>query len=241
MLKTQPAGTTEIKEELYSLAEEEYRNFNQKLLPGVPNILGVRLPALRKMAKRIAKEDGLGYLQKNQDLGIKTALYEEIMLYGLVLGYTRMDTRERMIYLKKFIPKIQNWGVCDSSCGGYKFMEEDKETWFPFVKSYAKSDKEYEIRFALVSMLGHFIDEEHIDEILSVCDSIHHEGYYAKMAVAWAVSMCYVNFPEKTERFLQNNHMDAFTHNKSIQKIRESYRVTKEEKERLKLLKRKER
>lgn len=92
----------------------------------------------------------------------------------------------------------------------------------------------------MVCLLDFFVQEAFIDRILNCFSDIHHEGYYVKMAVAWAVSVCYVKFPEKTEDFLLKNTLDDFTHNKAIQKIRESYRVSKEEKERLNQWKRKE-
>ena len=117
-------------------------------------------------------------------------------------------------------------------------MKKDQEEWFAFLKTYAVSGKEYEIRFALVAMLDYFINEEYIDQVLEILGQVRHEGYYVKMAAAWAVSICYVKFPEKTEGFLKKDLLDDFTHNKSIQKIRESYRVSKEDKERLKTLRR---
>ena len=103
---------------------------------------------------------------------------------------------------------------------------------------YLKSQEEFEIRFALVSMLDHFITEEYKDRIFQAVESVHHDGYYVKMAAAWLVSVLYVKFPNETEAFLQKNTLDDFTHNKSIQKIRESYRVSKEDKERLNTMKR---
>lgn len=95
-----------------------------------------------------------------------------------------------------------------------------------------------EIRFAVVAFLDHFITEEYIEKILTILGNIKHDGYYVKMAVAWAVSVCYVKFPELTWELLAGDRLDDFTHQKSIQKIRESYRVTKEEKERLAALRR---
>ena len=88
-------------------------------------------------------------------------------------------------------------------------------------------------------LLSHFVDEEHIDSVLRLMEGVRHEGYYAKMVVAWTLSVCYVKFPEKTEKILRNGSLDNFTQNKTIQKIRESYRVSKEDKQRLNLLKRK--
>lgn len=159
-------------------------------------------------------------------------------MQGLVIGYAKMDREERKTYLDEFVPKIRNWAVCDSCVTGYKFMEKEPEYWFAYLKGYRDSGKEFELRFMIVSMMAHFVDEEHIDEILEICEQTQHEGYYTKMGVAWALQVCYVKFPEKTRTLLEHNDMDNFIHNKAIQKIRESYRVSREEKEELKLLKR---
>lgn len=228
----------DVRERLLSLAEEDYREFNMKLLPGVERVMGVRLPAVRKVAKQIAKGDFRAYLDEAQKEITTDSFHEEIMAQGLVLGYAKMNTQERRAYLDEFVPKIQNWAVCDSCVNSFDFMAKEPQYWFEYLKGYMDSEEEYEIRFMVVSMMSHFIDEEHIDEILKIFGGVHHDGYYAKMGNAWAISMCYVKFPQKTRKFLENDTLDDFTHNKAIQKIRESYRVSKEEKEDLKTLKR---
>ena len=169
-----------IRNELYENSEEGYKDFHSSLVPGISNILGVRVPKLREIAKKAAKED-----------------YREFI--------NHVDTQE----------------------------------WLPFLKSYLCSTQEYEIRFSVVCLLDFFINEVYIDEVLDLLLQVHHEGYYVKMAVAWAISVCYVKFPKKTERVFEENLLDDFTHNKSIQKIRESYRVPKESKERLQKMRRK--
>ena len=116
-------------------------------------------------------------------------------------------------------------------------MKKDMEYWFSFLMPYVTSENEFEVRFAIVSLLDHFITDTYIDRLFTVFDTVRHEGYYVKMAVAWAVSICYIKFPEKTWEYLEKGTLDVFTHNKAIQKTRESYRVSKEEKERLLSLK----
>ena len=229
----------EITAKLYDLTEEDFRVFNSKLLPGVTRILGVRLPAMRKLAKKTAKGDFRSYLEEAHEKITADSIHEEIMLQGLVIGYAKMERDEYRKYLDEFVPKISNWSVCDSCVNGFKFMRNDPEYWFDYLKIYRDSKEEFELRFMIVAMMNHFVDEDHIDEILSICNEIHHDGYYVKMAVAWTLQVCYVKFPEKTSRLLENNGMDDFTHNKAIQKIRESYQVSREEKEELGRLKRK--
>ena len=228
----------DIREQLYQLAEDDYKKFNQKLLPGVERVLGIRIPVLKQLAKSIAKNDAVTYLNEAEEKTHSNSIHEEIMLQGLVLGYAKMKDEERVRYLDEFIPKIQNWAVCDSCVMNMKFMGKNPKFWYVYIWKYSDSQKEYELRFLIVSILAHFVTEDHIDEILTLFGKLHHDGYYVKMAVAWAVSVCYVKYPKKTRTFLEDNQMDDFTHNKSIQKIRESYRVTAEEKETLKTLKR---
>lgn len=229
----------EVRQKLYHLAEEDYKEFNKKLLPGVENILGIRLPAMRKLAKEIAKDDFRVYLSEAREKTGSVSIHEEIMLQGLVIGYAKMDREERREFLDEFVPKIGNWAVCDSCVNSYKFMQKEPDYWFDYLKTYQTSREEFRLRFMIVAMMSHFVDEKHIDEILDICGKIRHDGYYAKMGVAWTLQVCYVKFPEQTRALLKNNDMDTFTHNKAIQKIRESYRVSREEKEELNLLKRK--
>lgn len=219
----------EIREQLEHLSEADYKAFNANLLPGVSDILGVRLPQLREIAKKIAKQDAVCYLMQLQEaLQQEDISYEEKMLYGLVIGYAKMDDNQYREWLDAFVPVIDNWGVCDSCCMTYKWMRKQPAYWWDYLERWIGTDTEFGIRFGIVSILDHFVDEAHIEDIFGICNRIHSEGYYAKMAVAWLVSMCFVKFPDKTYAFLQEDRMDDFTHNKSIQKTCESYRVTKE-------------
>lgn len=227
-----------IRERLLGFAEEDFKEFNQKLIPGVEHVMGVRLPAMRKLAREAAKEDFRSYLNEARDAVGPASFYEEVMMQGLILGYAKMEQEEHAAYLDEFIPKIRNWAVCDSCVTGYKFMETEPEFWFDYLLKFRDSREEFELRFMIVAMMSHFVDSAHIDEILRCCNEIRHDGYYTKMGVAWTVQVCYVKFPEKTRHFLETDTMDDFTHNKAIQKIRESYRVSREEKEELNPLKR---
>ncbi|MGI6007634.1 MAG: DNA alkylation repair protein, partial [Ruminococcus sp.] len=225
----------ETVERLKKLADEKYKDFNDRLIPGVENTLGVRLPDLRKLAKETVKDGGWRIWMEE----LPEDYYEELMLKGLVLGYARMPLEERLERLEQFVPKINNWGICDSCCMTCKFMKKEQEKSFQWLKQYLGSEKEFEVRFALVALLDHFVNEEYINEVLKACNETVHPGYYAKMAAAWAVSVCFVKFPEETFEFLENDQMDDFTHNKAIQKICESFRVSREMKEKLRGWKRK--
>ena len=223
-----------IREELLKLSEEKYREFSSRLIPGVDNILGVRLLYLRKIAKSIAKKDWREYLKSANN-----TYFEDVMLQGMVIGYVKdSNIEEILVYIKNFIPKINNWSVCDSFCSGLKITNKNKEIVWEFLKKYLSSEKEYEVRFAVVMLLNYYIDEEYIRKVLKELDKVNHDGYYVKMAVAWAVSMCYVKFEDITLEYLNNNNLDDFTYNKSLQKICESLKVDNERKALIKSMKR---
>lgn len=223
----------EIQSKLFELADEEYKKFHTSLCPGTNNMIGIRVPKLRALAKEIVEQDWRNYLKN-----VKDDYYEETMLQGMVIGLAKMELLERLEYIKKFVPKINNWAVCDVTCAGFKFAKKyPKEVW-EFLKPYLKSDKEFEIRFGVVMLLDFYITEEYISQVLNILNEISHEGYYVKMAVAWAISICYIKFPEETFKLLKKNNLDTFTYNKALQKVIESYRVTKEEKEKIRAMKR---
>ncbi len=225
--------------ELEKYSEPGYKKFSSALIPGVDNILGVRIPILRKIAKEIAKGDWEFFL-KNAD----EKYMEDTMLLGLVLAYLKEDFDKMLKLTADFVPKINNWAVCDTFCNGLKFVKKDRQKAFDFLMPYLKSKDEYSLRFGVVMLLSHFIDtdsfgSELIDEILEILFNLKSEYYYARMAIAWAISICYIKFPEKTFERLKKNELEDFTHNKSISKIIESYRVPKEDKEELRKLRRK--
>jgi 3-methyladenine DNA glycosylase AlkD len=223
-----------VRERIFELADEEYRQFHSALVPGTDNILGVRLPRLRELAKELAKGDWRDYIAAAQD-----EYYEEIMLQGLVIGYTKADIEEILCYVAAFVPKINNWAVCDSFCNSLKITKEHMARVWEFLQPYLLSREEYELRFGIVMLLSFYIEDKYIDRVLVLLDSVKHEGYYVKMAVAWAISICFVKYPEKTMVYLKKNTLDDFTYNKALQKITESFRVDKATKTMIRSMKRK--
>lgn len=214
----------ELKKRLQSLSEPEYRAFHSSLVPGEKNILGVRLPKLRTLAKELARQDW-----KEWFLAGKDSCYEETMVRGLVLAYARLDVEERIRYIRIFLKDITNWAVCDSFCNTLKEAEKYQKIYWDFLEPYFTSDQEYEARFAAVMLLSHFVKEDYLEDGIRRLESMKQKGYYARMAAAWAVSVLFTAFPEKMLSYLQGNHgLDEFTYQKSLQKITESYRVSKE-------------
>ena len=223
-----------VRKTLLALADEDYRIFHSKLVPGTENILGVRVPELRKLAKKLVKEDWREYFEAAPDM-----YYEEDMLRGFMVGYGRMDIEERLDKVREFLPSIHNWAVCDCFCSTLKFTEKNREKVWEFLQPYFLSDKTYELRFASVMALDYYVLPEYAPAVFRYFDEMKSGDYYVQMAVAWAVSVYYVHLPEMTEAYMRENLLDDFTYNKSIQKICESYRVDNETIARLRSLKRK--
>ncbi len=223
-----------IREKIFELADENFKKFQSKLCPSTDNIIGVRLPLLRKLAKEIAKGNWREYMKTAEN-----EYYEEIMLQGMVLGCVKADVEETLSYITDFVPLIDNWSVCDSFCTGLKFTETNKSRVLDYLQPYLSSKKEFEMRFGIVMLLDFYIKEDYIDQVLVLLNAAKHEGYYVKMAVAWAISICYIKFPEKTMEYLKNNTLDNFTYNKALQKITESLRVNNETKTLIRSMKRK--
>lgn len=224
----------EIKEKLLNLADEEYKKFHTSLCPNTIEILGVRAPKLRELAKEIAKSENVKeYLENAIDDS-----YEEILLQGMVLGLWKTNIEEFTYYLEKFVPKIQSWAICDMSVSSFKIVKKNKEYIWNFLQKYSKSDKEYEIRFVLVMILNYYIEEEYLEEVFKILNSINNEAYYVKMAKAWTIQVAFVSFPVESIKFLENNKLDDWTYNKALQKILESYKVSEETKQIIRNMKR---
>ncbi len=135
--------------------------------------------------------------------------------------------------------QVNNWSVCDSFCSSLKVANKYKERVWEFIQPYIDSDQEYDLRFGVVMMLNYYLDREYIDLVLLILDRIKHEAYYVKMAIAWAISMCFIKYPDQTIVFLKDNTLDDFTYHKALQKITESHRVDQETKMQIRQMRRK--
>lgn len=161
------------------------------------------------------------------------------MVHGMVIGYLKSDIEDVLRHVTEFVPRIDNWSVCDSFCSGLKITLKHKDRMWLFLQPYSHSSEEYDVRFAVVMMLNYYMEDHYLSEVLERLDRIRHEGYYVKMAVAWAISICYIKSPVPTMAYLQANTLDRETFNKALQKITESYRVDPETKRLIRSMKRK--
>lgn len=224
-----------IKRRLLELQNEEYKKFNKKLCPDTNlKMLGIKIPVLRTIAKEIAKIRPEEYLQN-----VENEYFEEVILEGLVIAYSKMPIEEKLELIKNFIPKIDSWAINDTFCPTLKIKDSEKEVVWDFLQPYLQSDKEFEVRFAVIMMLDYYITDEYVDKVIKKLDQIKNDGYYAKMAVAWTLAEIGIKYNEKAMKYLKGqNNLDKFTYNKTLQKLRESYRISPEQKEKLKKMKR---
>lgn len=223
----------EIKAFLQAHADAKYASFNSTMIPGTEKIIGVRIPVLRELAKTMAKEDWRTWLD-----GASDDTFEETMLQGLVTGYAKMPFEEQMRRMAVYAGKISDWALCDCPCTSFKFVRRHREEVWQFLQTYLASEEEFAQRFAVVMLLTHYVTDDYVGRVLDVCARLRPAGYYAMMAVAWAVSVCYVKYPSATWRILENGSLDDETQNKAIQKIVDSFRVSKEDKCKVRTLKR---
>ena len=226
----------QIKEHILKLADEKYKEFHSKLCPNTDNILGVRVPILRNYAKELSKNYTTDELLKNID----NQYYEEIMLQGMIIGLSKeKDFEVIKKYIKDFVPKIDNWAICDVFCAGLKITKKYKEDMWDFIQTYLKSKNEFYLRFAIVMILDFYIEEEYLERNFEIFNNVRSDKYYVQMAIAWAISICLIKYYDKTIKYLKSKEckLDNFTYNKSLQKAKESFRISKEQKEELQKMK----
>ena len=222
-----------IKEKLFILSDEKYKEFQSGLCPETKNIIGVRVPVLRNYAKELSKKYKIEELLNKID----NEYYEEIMLQGMLICLMNDNIVEIQKQIKKFIPKINNWAICDVFCAGLKITKKYKKEMWQFLQKYLKSSKEFEIRFGIVMILDYYLEEEYLEQDFKIFDSITSKKYYVQMAIAWAISVACVKFYDRTIKYLKRSKLDEFTYNKAIQKTIESYRITSNQKEELRKMK----
>ena len=221
-----------IKKYLYENIDLKYKEFSKSLLPSDTKVLGVRLPLLRKLAKEISLVDYSWYLENASD-----DTFEEIMLQGMVIGNLKTSFEVITNYIDKFIPKINNWSVCDSFVSSLKITKKYKKEMFEYIRKYSFSS-EYGTRFMLVMFTNYYVDIDYLPSIFNIINSFEIKDYYVKMAVAWLLSICYINYEELTIKYLKKCKLDDFTYNKALQKITESKRVSLDKKKEISNMKR---
>lgn len=221
-----------IREQLNSLKSEKLKNFSLVITKCEHEMIGVSVPNLRKLAKQIANNSAIGFLNNNP-----MEYYEEVLLQGFVIGYCKLSNKVKFDFLEKFIPVIKDWSECDCVVATLKFLKDDLNFSFEFLKKYFNSELEFEKRFAIVSYMNYFLTDDYFKTILNLLVNVKSKYYYVNMAVAWALSVCFVKSFDLTYKVFKSCNLEKFTYNKTIQKCKESYRLSVKQKQLLNSLK----
>lgn len=189
---------------------------------------GISIPELRKFAKKIAKDDYEEFIENND-----FSSFELKLLHAFTLGYIKDDIKILIKYFKTFIPYVDDWAVNDSLCQNFKIARKYPDIFWKFLMKYKNSKKEFESRIVSVCLLSHYLNDEYIDKVIEVSNQLNTDDYYSKMGVAWLIATTMGKYPKKCLNYLnsKNCNLDKATYNKSLQKIKESFRVSKEVKE----------
>jgi len=222
----------EFIEYLFDIRDIKYRDFHIGLGVG-DNVIGIRTSNLKSIVKDISKGNTKEFLELLRD-----DYYEEVTLYGLIVCNIK-DFDVSIKYLDIYKKKINNWASCDLFCSSYKIVNKYKEYYWKYINDNISSNNLWIRRMCYVLIISYYIEDKYLDNIFMLCDNYNTNDYYVQMAVAWLISICFIKYRDKTMEYIKDNKLDNFTHNKAIQKIRESYRVDSRDKEILNKLKRK--
>lgn len=222
----------ELRERLLDLEDVGYREFHLKTCPQAQHVIGVRMPEQRKLAKKIVKGDYWQFLD-----GFEPHYYEEVLITGIVIATAPMGLAERLDYVAWFVPRINNWAICDCFAASFRFQLDDLPKVWDFIAGYQLSTAEYDLRFMFVMILDHFLLPDYLERIFNLLDTVKSDFYYVEMAKAWLVAELYAKFPAATFDYLQRDQLSKFAHNKAIQKACESRRVGAADKQTLRGLK----
>ena len=218
----------EVLSRLKENGDEEYRAFHSKLLKndGI-HLIGIRTPVLRALAREWKGE-------ADTFLGFPDDYYEITFLKCALVGALKYD--EFIKRVDRLVPLLNNWATCDTFDA--PCVKKHREEFLPFIKKYLQSDKEFTVRYGLVMLLHYYVEEEYLHTIYSAVNNVNTDYYYVHMAAAWLIAEVLVKNYESGLEFIKTNALDIKTHNKAIQKACESFRLTSEQKEYLKTLKR---
>ena len=232
MANTENKLTQEIRNELFDMQDLKYRELQTGIIPSrdPQTLIGVRTPALRSFAKQLAKREDLSDFLND----LPHLYFDEDQLHAFIISEIK-DYDTCMAELEKFLPHVDNWATCDQMSP--KVFKKHKEELLVKIREWIASDKPYTVRFGIGMLMQHFLDEDFDPAYPELVAGIRSEEYYVKMMIAWYFATALAKQYETVLPYLENRRLDAWTHNKAIQKAIESYRITPEQKEHLRTLK----
>lgn len=220
-----------ISEELFALQDTEYQVFQSKLMPTIPpeTVIGVRTPLLRKRAKELAGTPQAEHFLQS----LPHRYYEENNLHAFLIEKIR-DYDTALAETERFLPYINNWATCDCFCP--KVFAKHKEELLISLRRWLGSDQTYTVRYAMGMLMRYYLDEDFQPEYLAWVAGVHSEEYYLNMMRAWYFATALAKQPDAALPWLTDRRLDVWTHNKTIQKAAESYRISPEMKQQLREL-----
>ena len=206
---------------LKSLSDENYKKFHSGIVNTNLDIIGIRVPIMRKIAKSILKTNVEEFLKF-----VGNKYYEEVFIEGLVISSSDEDIIDK--YLIKFIERIDNWGICDSFCSNFKIVNKKLGKYWIYFNSLIDLDKEFQTRVSIVIMMNYYLTDNYIDRVLKIVSSVNSDKYYINMAISWLLSVTIIKYQDKVLELLESKKLNKFVQNKTISKIQDSYRIDKE-------------
>ena len=227
--------TDEILNELFKFQDVKYRDFQAKLMPTMnpENVIGVRTPELRKLAKQLAKRDDVDEFLDS----LPHKYFDENQLHAFIISEIK-DYEKCLDRLEAFLPYVDNWATCDQMSP--KIFKKHRAKLMQEIERWIESDYTYTVRFAIGMLMEHFLDEDFDIVYADMVADVHSEEYYINMMIAWYFATALAKQYDAIIPYLIEQRLDTWTHNKTIQKAVESYRITPEQKTYLRTLRIKE-
>ena len=215
-----------LLDHLTTLTDEQYKAFNAKLIPDAPDLLGIRVPVLRSLAKEIAKGDWQAFLEVSD-----SRLHEAVTLEGLVIGYAKCGYDEFCPRIRRFAEKVYNWAICDVPVSSFKLIRKHREAYLTEAAWMLKHENPWAQRVGIIILLDHYLEGEWLPFALQRIDEIDSGFYYVQMAQGWLVATAFAKDREATLAYLRNCRLNDTAFQMAVRKIRDSCRVTREDKE----------
>lgn len=222
-----------VTERLFELQDKAYADFHSGLVSNVPRekIIGVRVPDARRLAKEYGKDPECRDFLR----ALPHKYYDENVLHGILLSGLK-DYEECVRAVEEFLPYVDNWAVCDILSP--KVFPQHRTELIAKVREWSASEKTYTCRFGMEMLMTHYLDEDFRPEYLEIPAGVCSEEYYVNMMTAWFFATALAKQWDAAIPYLRDNRLGAWVHNKTIQKARESFRITQEQKAYLKTLRR---
>ncbi|MGM9858288.1 MAG: DNA alkylation repair protein [Bacilli bacterium] len=213
----------EINEYFEKNIDLNYRKFTLRCNELATNFLGVRLPIIRKLAKDISKKN-LSYIYYEEN---NFNTYENIMLHIYLLEYEK-DLEIVFREMSKIIPYLNNWGLCDGLATSLKITKKHKEEMFSFIIKYKSDSNPFARRFVIIMCMAYYLDDDFLCRVIDIILNVKGDNYYIDMGKAWTLATLAIKRSDIVENIILNSSLSVWIKRKTIQKMKESYRIDEE-------------